>query len=675
MPSDWQHEQTFNVSTTGLMKINLPVETLDVARPALEDLRLYDDAGDEIPYVLTRPVPSPKVIQTAKSFQVSLNASTTVITLETGLAQPLDGVTLETPAGDFIKAVRVEGSVDGKNWRALVQGQPIFRQSYGAANLIISFPPTAAKWLRLTVDDQRSQPVPFTGARVHAATGEPAPVEAIPVTIAERDENPGETRLALNLGAANLDVASLQIETTEPLYTRQVSIAVPQISEDTIREQMIGQGVIYRVAIEGQPASENLSVPLENRVPSRELILFIKNGDSPPLSIKTVRAERRPVYLVFLARQPGAFHLLTGNARCAAPRYDLAALNMNLKSVPVAAIQIPPPSDNPDYHPPEVLPGLEVTGASLDMAEWKFRKPVKISGAGAQQIELDLDVLAHSRPGGTDFSDLRVMRGTNQVPYLIQHTSISRSLVLTVTATNDAKNPKLSRWIIKLPQVNLPLTRLTCVSPTPLFERSLSLYEELTDERGDKYQHPLGDATWTQTPDRKSKEFALSFDSTPQSDTLLLETENGDNPPIELGKFTVVYPVTRVLFKAKADDELFLYYGNPRVSPPQLRFEPRRRAIAGGGQNSRAAGRRAATQEIVVAGERSAGKGRRAVLGDSGRRGGGVAHHHFAAVAEITIVAATRKSAALSKGEISGFLPKAATFRIAKIRDIRVIRG
>ncbi len=66
LPSDWQHEQTLNISTTGLVKINLPVETLDAARPALEDLRLYDDAGNEVPYVITRPVPSPRIIQNAK---------------------------------------------------------------------------------------------------------------------------------------------------------------------------------------------------------------------------------------------------------------------------------------------------------------------------------------------------------------------------------------------------------------------------------------------------------------------------------------------------------------------------------------------------------------------------------------------------------------------------------
>ena len=67
---------------------------------------------------------------------------------------------------------------------------------------------------------------------------------------------------------------------------------------------------------------------------------------------------------------------------------------------------------------------------------------------------------------------------------------------------------------------------------------------------------------------RLFREFALTLDGRLQSDTLFLETENGDNRAIELEKFAVFYPATRLLFKAKADDELFLYYGNPRASAP-----------------------------------------------------------------------------------------------------------
>ncbi len=566
LPAEWRHEQPFAVPAPGLVKLSLPVATLDAARPALEDLRLYDDTGNEMPYLIERPVPEVKVVQNVKSFHVSLTPSNTVIVLETGLARPLDDVTLETPAGSFIKPVRVEGSTDLKRWQVLEQGQPIFRQPDGVNRLHVSFPAGTWPWLRLTVDDQRTPPIPVTGAHIRVAVTESAPTEWMPAAITERDENPGETRLALNLGAANLNLTAVQIETAEPLFTRHVTVAVPQVAEDAIHEQTIGQGVIYRVAIEGQPAAESLLTPLESQVRSRELLLFIHNQDSPPLPITAVRAERRPVYLVFLARQAGAYHLLTGNSHCAAPGYDLAALNMDLKSVAVAPIRLPPPANNPDYRVPEVLPGIEETGAALDVTAWKYRKPVKISRAGAQQLELDLDVLGHAQP---DLRDLRLLHGSNQVPYIIERTSISRSLVPSVLATNDAKDAKLSRWLIKLPQSNLPVTRLRCTTRTALFQRDMTFYEEVADERGEKYRHNLSSASWIQKPGGKSGEFFLTLDSPPQSDTLFLETHNGDNPPIELDEFQFFYPATRILFKARPDEELFLYYGNPGVDAPR----------------------------------------------------------------------------------------------------------
>ncbi len=566
LPSDWQREQPFTVPAAGLVKLSLPVETLDAARPALEDLRLYDSASNEMPYLIERPVPAVKIVRNTKSFHVSLTPSNTVIVVETGLTQPLDDIVLETPAGSFLKPVRIEGSTDLKRWQTLEQGQPIFRQPDGANRLHLSFPAGTWPWLRLTVDDQRTPAIPITAARIRVAVTEPAPTDWMPVTITERDENPGETRLAVNLGAANLSLAAVQIETAEPLFSRHVTLAVPEVAEDTVREQSIGQGMVYRVAVEGLPPAENLAVPLDNTVRSRELLLFIRNQDSPPLPVTAVCVERRPVYLVFLARQAGAYHLLTGNARCAAPHYDLAALDMNLKSVAVAPIKLPPPTDNPGYRPPEVLPGIEETGAALDVSAWKFREPVKLTRDGAQQLELNVNVLAHAQP---DFRDLRLLRGSNQVPYLLERTSISRPLAPAVTATNDAKDPRLSRWIIRLPESRLPVIRLRCGARTALFQRDLTLYEELVDERGEKYRHNLGGASWTQTPERKSREFFLTLDSPPESDTAFLETHNGDNPPVELEQFQLFYPATRVLFKAGPADPVFLYYGNPQVTLPR----------------------------------------------------------------------------------------------------------
>lgn len=565
LPSDWEYEQDFDVSAPGLVKLSLPVETIDAARPALEDLRVYDSAGNELPYLIEHPTPSSKVVRNAKSFQTSLNAQNTVLTLETGLTQALDSVTLDTPAAVFIKSVSIEGSRDGQRWQSIAQGKPIFRQASGASLLDVEIPPATWSWLRVTIDDQRSQPIPFTGAHVHTASGESAPSEEIALTISDRHESPGETRLTLKLPAANLNLSELQIDTPESLFTRQVTLAVPQISEDAIREQTIGSGVIYRLTMEGKPATANLSIPLESQVRSRGLLMLIRNFDSPPLPIQAVHAQRRPVYLVFLAKQSGAHYLLTGSAHCAAPRYDLAAFGANLKSLAVLPVKVSAIANNSAYHAPEVLPQVQGEGTTLDVSAWAYRKPVKLARAGAQELELDTDILSHALPG---FADVRLMRDGKQVSYILERTSISRGIAPSITATNDAKDPRISRWILKLPHPGLPLTRIVCEGGTAVFQRDMFLYEELTSDMGEKYRHILSQETWTQTPDRSTKEFALPLQTAPQSDTLFLETQNGDNPAIALNKFTAFYPATRILFKANPNDALFLYYGNPEANAP-----------------------------------------------------------------------------------------------------------
>jgi hypothetical protein len=95
------------------------------------------------------------------------------------------------------------------------------------------------------------------------------------------------------------------------------------------------------------------------------------------------------------------------------------------------------------------------------------------------------------------------------------------------------------------------------------------LYEEVADDRGGRYRRVLGRASWTQTPARANREFRLSFEGRPQSDTLVLEINNGDNAPIELERFQLFLPVTRVLFKARPEDQLKLYYGHAQAGAPQ----------------------------------------------------------------------------------------------------------
>jgi hypothetical protein len=260
LPADWKNVQQLDVTQPGLIKISLPTDVLNAARPGLEDLRIIDNAGREVPYLIERPVGNPVVLRGVKGFLVRIEGRSTVITIETGVSQPIEALTLETPAPSFIKAVTVEGSTDQRNWQAITNGQPVFRQPNGASQLRVAFAAGVWPFLRVTVDDRRAEAIPFTGARLHAAAGEPAPVEPLPVKIADRTDD-GQTRSTLDLGAAHLTLSSLRIETTDPLFMRAVNLAVRQVAENAITESVLGRDTVYRVDVEGLQTAERIEIP------------------------------------------------------------------------------------------------------------------------------------------------------------------------------------------------------------------------------------------------------------------------------------------------------------------------------------------------------------------------------------------------------------------------------
>lgn len=559
LSTDWRFEQSLAVPQAGLLKVSLPAETLGTARARLEDLRLVDPGGREVPYVIQRSQAAAASAQPARSFAAALESASTVLLIETGLTLPLDCVELLTPATDWIKAATVEGSDDRATWQMLDQRQPVFRQAAGLAGLRVRLPQTAFRWLRVTVDDRRSAPVPFTGAILHGAPTDP-PTETMQATLIERVEEAGETRLRLELPAAHLLVAAIDLEVADPVFSRQVTVTARQTIEGTVRETPLARDTIYRIAFEAVGAVSNQTVRVEQSVPTHEVILRIDNQDSPPLTVSSVLAHWRPVDLVFRAVEAGTYRLLLGNTACAAPRYDVAALSANLSAVPLSSIGPTAIRTNAAYRPPATLPTVADTAAPLDTAAWKYRRAVVLTRPGAQQLELDLLVLSHAQSG---LADLRLLRGTNQVPYLLEAGFSRRSLTPEVQLVADPKRPRVSRWQIKLPQARLPLARLTCVSSTPLFDRMLSVHEERPDERGDRHRVSLGNALWRQTPEQPARRLGLDFIAATETDTIWIETDNGDNPPLQLDRFELAYPVSRILFKSDQIEGLWLYYGHP----------------------------------------------------------------------------------------------------------------
>lgn len=561
--SAWQFRQEATVPGPGPVRIALPVETLDAARADLSDLRIVDANGAEVAFALERTEPAAMRRRAPESMDETVEDNATVFVLKTGTDDPITGLDIDAGRQNFISRATVEASEDGATWRQLGRNLPLYDRGSQLRALHLNLPAGSHAFLRLTLDRLGGlhialQEISLITLPVQADASEP-----VAIRIASREETPGETRLTLALPGANLQLAALELTTPEPVFNRPVRLLHRSFEDESIREVTIAQRQLSRSRGPDQAPAGPLEIPVERPAPARELILVVDNGDSPPLALEGVSARRRPVFAVFYATMAGPHSLYAGNPKAAAPQYDVGAL----AGAPQPPSTAPGPlGPNPAFQPAESLPEIPAIGAPLDVAPWSWRRIVHIKAAGVQQIELDPGVLARAQDG---LGDLRLVSDGRQVPYVIERTSRTRPLAADATLVPDPARPRVSRWRLILPLPRLPLARLTARVSTPLFQRTVRLYEDIEDDRGYVTRRWLGDATWSRTPGRSGTSFALKLNQAPETATVWLEADNGDNPAITLDDVSVSCPVTRLLFKCANDGPVFLYYGSARASAPQ----------------------------------------------------------------------------------------------------------
>lgn len=575
-PTEWTHRQVVSVAAPGLVKIAVPAATFDAAQPGLTDLRLLTANGTEAAYLIDRDLTpagfeTPPALRPASLRTITDNGSTQLL-IETGTTSELETLHLETSAPFFLKAAHGEISSDGVEWHSLGPTVPLFRQ-FGADHLRLALGRSKAAYIRITLDDFRSHPVTFSGAQLQLA-----PVRTVPplphfgAQIVRQEEFAGETVFTVQVDGRHAPLASLILETSDHLFMRRVTVTVREVHGAAPSERLVGLGTIYRVALDGAETQANLHVPLNFSPATRELLVHVHNGDSPPLHVAGVSAWQYPVNLLFLAPAAGNYTLLSGNAQAAAPRYDLAAFAAEMRDATVATVVPGPLETMPDYRPRDSLaepslPDVPLTGAPLDTKNWSHHREVQLTRAGVQELELDVAALAEAR---SDFADLRVLRGENQIPYVLERPALSRASTLSLHPAPDTKRPGVSIWQVRLPSSRLPLQRLTLTTSTRLFQRQLRIYEKLTGTDGRRYESTLAEGDWSRTPDAGTPD-ARTFDlrDRPRTDTLWIETDNGDNPALDLTGARIIYPVIRLIFKSATTDGFALAYGQPAAATPR----------------------------------------------------------------------------------------------------------
>ncbi len=354
-PQDYKWTAPVKAGTTTSETARLPLSATVIVkvRAGFPDLRLYDGQGKETPYVIyediTPAVPEKTLSLAVKEF-VETDTADQFVVDKFQRSEKIDSIEVVTSNRDFRKTVLVEGSTDRQSWTSLTE-DAIFDYSSRVNLRKTTLPLTATDFQFLRITISKDTPAPKETDAVHlqyrdlvfSANGSqsaPFRVDGFTahsggrkqdlcitdgVTIydptATQDEQ-GNT--FITLGELHLPVSSISLTVAETYFSRPVEVQISDTGkEDTYRTFF--HGVIHRI-----PGAAKAGLELDVDTQQAPLIrLLVRNGDNPPLTIRSARLIWNRRVLYFHPRPEETYSLYFGNKDVTSPSYETAQLISN----------------------------------------------------------------------------------------------------------------------------------------------------------------------------------------------------------------------------------------------------------------------------------------------------------------------------------------------------------
>ncbi|MDD4169736.1 MAG: DUF3999 family protein [Desulfotomaculaceae bacterium] len=366
----WQFNKQVQAQNDGLALINLDSEVLGHTRDDLADVRLSDEAGQEVAYQLLQPE-----FDQEETFPVQLidnvvrenEFSSVTLDLQTGDHRH-NRILLELESKedyDYLREVKIEGSTDNRTWN-LVTAQKVFYVSPHYRQNDLAYPTASFRYMKVTIDAKGEKNLTIRGAKVKYVQDAVLPVtykgpdalqyavststragSMLPVTLLTNRTDPqtNQTELLIDLGTKGYQIMQLDLQVRGGNYNRLINY---YDGNDTNNWRQLGQDRIHHYRWPDYEASKNTL--FINRSGSRYLKLVIDNQDSPPLNIEGVAVWGDHPKILADLRQ-GSYTLWYGNPDSKAPQYDLSQFVKLIDKSKLAVLQPGQESTNASYRP------------------------------------------------------------------------------------------------------------------------------------------------------------------------------------------------------------------------------------------------------------------------------------------------------------------------------------
>lgn len=309
---------------TGLYKIPLGPEVKHYMAKDLHDLRIYDSADHEVPYViLSEPllksksdfVPYEIVSQTHFS-------SYSEIVIHNPNKDKISNIAFNINNSDAFKYCAIEGSEDGKQWysvSALQELTLLYNEDYTNQYKCIYFPLNNYKYFRLLVDDWFSQPLKINSAGYFKNSVIAGKLYDVSFTKQITEDTKHQKTLVTVKFNNNQSINRLDFKITEPRLFMRHAIVYAK------RERKIKDNIEHynETLCEFDLKSDK---PLFFDIPTlneQEIIIEIENKDNPPLQVDTLLCKQLGSYLICDLKANQSYYLKCGNDKLKVPEYDL----------------------------------------------------------------------------------------------------------------------------------------------------------------------------------------------------------------------------------------------------------------------------------------------------------------------------------------------------------------
>lgn len=378
----WPHSRPIDIrGASGMVKVLLPTDMV-LEKADFSDIRIIDNQGGEVPYLLTRGITSSAPTTVARVLDMSTQVDgTTRFIVDVGRnGLVTTGITIVTPTSNFRRQVSIYASdsllpLNDAGWSLVTATGYIFAftdsySGYASGRSSVSFSASTARYFKVVIGGGPEGSVLVDGVSLasEVSVQERSYTEERVATI-YNDAAKKATEITIDLGSENHLSDEITLRVTGTNYSRKVLIEASDDASATTSWRYVGQGSISGVSTTiFQGYSGVVSYP-EQR--ARYIRVSIVNDDNPPLSVASKVTVGGPILGVIFEAQAGkSYSMYYGNSYATKPNYDLVRISSYIEEQALPAATLGSEIANLEYVAPQgpVMPYTETHKGLLNGA-------------------------------------------------------------------------------------------------------------------------------------------------------------------------------------------------------------------------------------------------------------------------------------------------------------------